>query len=201
VITRVPGSLGSGDAVRGGIDADAVALHLERALAGRHVDAHVRQALGERGAVIGGELLALVAGLARDLHGLAPARPRGGDAADVLLAVGEVEQRAERLVELVARRELGAGLVPLLLLGERLGLLEERVGRGGVAALRGGRRGVRERGGDRENGEGAFRSTDHVLSHCRVPSGSSGLGGAVATGGAVGAEVATGDAVGRVDFV
>ncbi len=63
-------------------------------------------------------------------------RPRGREPADVLVAVGEVEQRADRRIELVARLELRARLGVLAVGDQPLGGDEQRLGRRGVVGAR-----------------------------------------------------------------
>ena len=137
-------------------DLGVVALHLE-AGRGRRGDGHRQpEELGveqRRAAPRHRLAIALARGVGRRRR-LAERRPRARDAAQALVAVGQVEQRADARVEPLARLEARAGLGELLLQEELLPLVEERLrGRFVARGLRGGRKGGEGEGrGEGERG-------------------------------------------------
>src|SRR5262249_39051547 len=94
---------------------------------------------------------ALVAAAAlRERGRLAELEPRARELSTPLVAVAEVEERAHRRIEALARGELRARFVVLLLREERARLVEERLGRDAVLVARLGVRRARDEEGDRK---------------------------------------------------
>ena len=156
---------GKGQAQRSDADLDAIAGH-RGALGGARPDAHrqVGHALFDRHASLlhGGE-----SWISRGEHvdGLSPVLPGVRDAADVLLAVGEVDERARGGIQPLALGKLGAGDVVAPALDGVASCEEERLGRGGIVRVGAGK----ATGADRHQEHSATNRAKPRFGHRRRP--------------------------------
>ena len=126
------------------------------------VQHHVRDTAIERGRTCARVALACVLVQVRELDRAPKFRARGRELAGALVAVGEVEQRADLWIFVVADLELRARLGELAGRGQSFRFGERRVGGGLVGARGSGEQDDRDRGDD-ANHQGPFTVTGSQL--------------------------------------